>query len=114
MNEQIRHVSIDTKAPIKQVADWVMERTKSTPLTWAYRVRSGFSNRPVTLGPVDLAQELTNGPVLLLITRRYYPSAYSPFYAQVKEVALDYFNCNRSGNVTRLRRYTHKINSGKS
>ncbi|CAG7729366.1 unnamed protein product [Allacma fusca] len=103
--------SQDMRAPIKQVADWVMERTKTTPITWAYRVRNGFSNRPVTLGPIDLAQELSNGPVLLLITRRYYPAAYSPFYAQVKEVALDYFNCNKSGNVTRLRRYAHKINS---
>ena len=90
-----------------------MERTKRTPVTWAYRVRSGFANRPVALGPVDLFEELSKGPVFLLITRRYFPSAYSPFYAQVKEVALDYFNCNKSGNVTKLRRITHKINAGK-
>jgi hypothetical protein len=60
---------------------------------------------------MDLSSELKKGPVLLLITRRYYPSSFSPFYSQVKEVALDYFNCNRSGNVTKLRKTTHKLTS---
>jgi len=87
----------------------VIERTRKTPITWAYQVRTGFANRPVALGPTDLATELRKGPIVLLITRRYYPSSFSPFYSQVKEVALDYFNCNKSGNVTKLRRTTHKL-----
>lgn len=87
--------------------------TKKTPITWAYQVRTGFANRAVALGPMDFFDELSKGPVMLLITRRYFPSSYSPFYAQVKEVALDYFNCNKSGNVTRLKTTTHQINSGK-
>lgn len=100
------------KGPVSQVAEWIIERTKTVPITWVYALRNGFANRPVALGPHDFAQQLSKGPTLLLVSRRYFPSAHSPFYMQVKEVALDYFNCNRSGNVTKLRRTAHKVNSG--
>lgn len=101
------------KGPVGQVADWVTERAAKTPITWSYQVRNGFASKPVALGASDLSQELSNRPLFLLVTRRYYPSAYSPFYALLKEVALDYFNCNKSLNVTKLRRITHKLNAGK-
>lgn len=84
------------------------------PLTWLYPVRNGFANRPISLGSVDLSKELTSQPFFILVTKRYYPSSYSPFFSQVKEVALDYFNCNHSGNVTKLRRTVHKLNAGKN